>query len=48
MHRTIKDATVNRDQYDSHEQLRSHLADVLNAHNVARRLTTLNGVILYA
>jgi len=31
MNRTIKDATVKRFHYDSHDQLRSHLADFLNA-----------------
>ncbi|MEM9431880.1 MAG: IS481 family transposase, partial [Pseudomonadota bacterium] len=40
MNRTIKDATVKRDRYDGHVQLRSHLADVLDAYNFARRLKT--------
>jgi len=44
MNRTIKDATVKRYHYDSHEQLRSHLADFLNAYNFARRLKTLSGL----
>ena len=34
MNRTIKDATVKRYHYDSHEQLRSHLADFLDAYTV--------------
>ena len=38
MNRTIKDATVKRYHYDSHVQLRVHLADVLAAYNFARRL----------
>ena len=44
MNRTIKDATVKRFHYDSHDQLRTHLADVLAACNFARRLKTLNGL----
>jgi len=47
MNRTIKDATVKRYHYDSHEQLRSHLADFLNAYNFARRLKTLSGLTPY-
>ena len=44
MNRMIKDATVNRYHYDSHDQLRSHLSDFLNAYNYARRLKTLTGL----
>ena len=47
MNRTIKDATVKRYHYDSHEQLRGHLADFLDAYNYARRLKTLNGLTPY-
>ena len=47
MNRTIKDATVKRYHYDSHEQLRSHLADFLNAYDFARRLKTLSGLTPY-
>ncbi len=47
MNRTIKDATVKRYHYDSHDQLRSHLADFLNAYNFARRLKTLSGLTPY-
>lgn len=36
--RTIKDATVKRFHYDSHDQLRTHLADSMAAYNFARRL----------
>jgi hypothetical protein len=42
MYRTIKDATVKRYHYDDHEQLKSHLADFVNAYNCGRRLETLN------
>lgn len=47
MNRTIKDATVKRYHYDSHDQLRSHLSDFLNAYNFARRLKTLSGLTPY-
>ena len=47
MNRTIKDATVKRYQYESHDQLRSHLADFLDAYNFARRLKTLSGLTPY-
>ena len=47
MNRTIKDATVKRFHYDSHDQLRSHLQDFLNAYNFARRLKTLAGLTPY-
>jgi IS30 family transposase len=36
MNRTIKDATVKRFHYDSHDQLRTHLADFMAAYNFAR------------
>jgi hypothetical protein len=47
MNRTIKDATVKRYNYDSHDQLRTHLADLLAAYNFARRLKTLGGLTPY-
>ncbi|MFT6913042.1 MAG: hypothetical protein ACJAQW_001649 [Paracoccaceae bacterium] len=40
----MKDATVKRYHYDSHDQLRCHLSDFLDAYNYARRLKTLNGL----
>ena len=42
--RTIKEATVKRFHYDSHDQLRVHLSDFLTAYNFARRLKTLGGL----
>lgn len=45
--RTIKDATVKRYHYDSHEQFRVHLADFVIADNFARRLKTLRGLTPY-
>ena len=47
MNRTIKDATVKRYHYDSHEQLRRHLGDFVAAYNFARRLKTLSGLTPY-
>jgi len=35
MNRTIKDATVKRFHYESHNQLRAHLVDFLAAYNFA-------------
>jgi transposase-like protein len=47
MNRTIKDATVRRYYYDSHDQLRQHPADFVSAYNFARRLKTLKGLTPY-
>ena len=47
MNRTIKDATVKQYHYDSHDQLRGHIADFLDAYNFARRLKTLSGLTPY-
>jgi transposase InsO family protein len=47
MNRTIKEATVKRFHYDSHDQLRTHLADFMAAYNFARRLKTLGGLTPY-
>ena len=47
MNRTIKEATVKKYQYQTHEQLRSHLADFVNAYNFAKRLKTLKGLTPY-
>src|SRR4051812_9522061 len=47
MNRTIKDATVKRFHYATHDQLRTHLADFVAAYNFARRLKTLRGLTPY-
>ena len=47
MNRTIKEATVKRFHYESHDQLRTHLNDFMAAYNFARRLKTLNGLTPY-
>lgn len=47
MNLTFKDATVKRYHYDNHDQLRSHLDDVLDAYSFASRLKTLSGLTPY-
>src|SRR3954451_12467794 len=47
MNRTIKEATVQRFYYATHDQLRTHLADFVAAYNFARRLKTLKGLPPY-
>ena len=47
MNRTLKDATVERFHYETHDQLRNHLADLVNAYNFGRRLKTLKGPTPY-
>jgi len=47
MNRTIKEATVHRFHYDSHQQLRLHLGNFVVAYNFARRLKTLKGLTPY-
>ena len=47
MNRTIKDATVKRYHYDTHDQLRTHLQLFVDAYNHARRLKTLRGLTPY-
>jgi transposase InsO family protein len=44
MNRTLKDATVKRYHYGSHDQLRAHLQLFVDAYNHARRLKTLRGL----
>jgi hypothetical protein len=47
MNRTIKDATVKRYFYETHDQLWAHLRDFVDAYNFARRLKTLRGFTPY-
>ncbi|MEW5424057.1 IS481 family transposase [Amorphus sp. 3PC139-8] len=47
MNRTIKEATVRRYHYESHQQLRTHLSAFLDAYNFAKRLKTLKGLTPY-
>ncbi len=44
MNRTLKEATVRRYHYQSHDQLREHLDGFLMAYNHAKRLKTLKGL----
>jgi transposase InsO family protein len=47
MNRTIKEATVRRFYYETHDQLKTHLGDFIAAYNFARRLKTLKGLTPY-
>jgi hypothetical protein len=47
LRRSLKDAPVKRLYYESHGQLRQHLADFVSAYNYARRLKTLRGLTSY-
>jgi len=47
MNRTIKEATVKRYHYDSHQQFEAHLENFVNAYNFGRRLKTLKGLTPY-
>jgi hypothetical protein len=44
MNRTIKDATVRRFYYETHDSLRAHLTTFLEAYNFATRLKSLRGL----
>lgn len=47
MNRTLKEATVRRYHYASHDQLREHLDTFVNAYNFAKRLKTLRGLTVF-
>ena len=47
MNRTIKDATVRRYHYETHDRLREHLRTFLDAYNFAKRLKTLKGLTVF-
>ena len=47
MNRTLKDATVRRYHYASHDELRAHVQLFLDAYNHARRLKALRGLTPY-
>lgn len=47
MNRTLKDATVKRHYYQSHDALKKHLHTFLMAYNFARRLKALKGLTSY-
>jgi hypothetical protein len=47
MNRTIKEATVKRFHYDTHDELRTHLTNFVAAYNFDKRLKTLKGLTPY-
>lgn len=47
MNRTIKEATVKRYHYHSHQQLKQHLYDFVKAYNFAKKLKALRGLTPY-
>jgi hypothetical protein len=47
MNRTIKEATVKRFHYPSHDQLKTHLQTFMIAYNFARRLKALKSLTPY-
>jgi transposase InsO family protein len=47
MNRTIKEATVKRYYYQTHQQLKDHLQLFMTAYNFAKRLKTLKGLTAY-
>jgi transposase InsO family protein len=47
MNRTLKEATVYRYYYDTHQQLRDHLTTFIMAYNFAKRLKTRKGLTPY-
>jgi Integrase core domain len=47
MNRTLKEATVKRYYYDTHDKLRGHLADFVTAYNFAKSLKTFKGLSPY-
>jgi len=47
MNRTLKEATVKKFYYETHQHLKEHLNAFVNAYNFARRLKTLQGLTPY-
>ena len=47
MNRTLKEATVKRYYYQTHQQFKEHLQTFLMAYNFAKRLETLRGLTPY-
>lgn len=47
MNRTLKEATVRRYHYETHDRLRVHLKTFLDAYNFAKRLKTLKGLTVF-
>ena len=47
MNRTLKEATVKKYYYHTHQQIKDHLHTFLSAYNFAKRLKTLKGLTPY-
>ena len=47
MNRTLKEATVKKYYYQTHQHLKQPLYDFVSAYNFAQRLKTLKGLTLY-
>ncbi len=47
MNRTLKEATIKRYHYTSHQQLKEHLQTFIDAYNFAKRLKTLKGLTVF-
>ena len=47
MNRTLKEATVKKYHYQTHQHLKEHLHAFLMAYNFAKRLKTLKGLTPY-
>ena len=47
MNRTLKEATIKKYQYQSHQILKEHLQDFIMAYNYAKRLKALRGLTPY-
>lgn len=47
MNRTLKEATVKKLYYQTHQHLKEHLQTSLMAYNFAKRLKTLKGLTPY-
>jgi len=47
MNRTLKEATVKKFYYQTHQHLKEHLQTFLMAYNFAKRLKTLKGLTPY-
>ncbi|ALT18780.1 transposase [Piscirickettsia salmonis] len=47
MNRTLKEATVKRYHYESHDLVKEHIYAFLNAYNFAKRLKALKGLTPY-
>ena len=47
MNRTLKEATVKKYHYQTHQNLRDHLQTFLMAYNFSKRLKTLKGLTPY-